>query len=71
MIQKIFAKNIKALRLKKNLTQAQLGARAGLSRDGYQKIERMITWVSPENIDAIAKALGVHPTELFKPLKKI
>lgn len=53
------AERIKRLRERTGLSQVDFADRAGLSREGYQKIERGIT-MKPDNdtIRAIAKAAG-------------
>lgn len=65
MIKELFVKNLLALRSKSGMTQAGLAAAAGIAHRYYVKIEHGESWPSPENMDAIAKALGANPSALF------
>lgn len=62
---KKFARNLKALRLKKGWTQEELARRADLHRTYIGSIERYERNVSLLNIERIAKALGVHARDLL------
>lgn len=62
---KKFARNLRALRLKKGWTQEELARRADLHRTYIGSIERHERNVSLLNIERIAKALRVHPRDLL------
>lgn len=59
-------KNIKEIRVKKGLTQEELGKRVGISKQGislYEKNKRRLTL---EMLDKIAKALNCERYDIFK-----
>jgi transcriptional regulator with XRE-family HTH domain len=60
------ANNLKALRLKKNLSQEGLAFEAGLHRTFVAHVERGVRNISIDNIDRIANALGTTASELLK-----
>ena len=43
----------------------ELAEQAGLSLTLVSETERCLKWPRPESLEAIAKVLGVRPTELF------
>jgi transcriptional regulator with XRE-family HTH domain len=55
---------LKELRERKLLTQAELGAAAGVSRDQVSRIERDEVDPRFSTIRKLARALGVDPSEL-------
>jgi transcriptional regulator with XRE-family HTH domain len=57
-------KTLKTLRTKKNLSQATLAKRAGLSREYVNKIEAGRYDPPLSTLNSLAKALGVPVTEL-------
>lgn len=61
-----FGKNVRALRLKKGLSQEKFAEICDLHRTYIGGIERGERNVSFNNIIAIAKALGVVISKLFK-----
>ena len=61
----LFAERIKAYRKLRNLTQEQVGERAGLSYKHIGQIERQEVNPSLEAMAKIAKALEVHLCELL------
>lgn len=61
----LIARNLKALRKLRNLSQFELSERAGCSATLIGNIETCKRFPSPENIDAIAQALGVRPENLL------
>jgi len=66
-ILKNFGERVKELRLKKGITsQMDLANKAGLDRTYIGGIERGERNVALENIEKIAKTLGVSIEELFK-----
>lgn len=68
--KKLFALNLRCLRVATGLSQEALAERAGLHRTYVSSIERAERNVSLENIFKLAKALGVDPRELLAPEKK-
>lgn len=59
-------KNIKKLRKKANLTQAQVAKKADLNVNYFAVIERGEVTTSSEKLTRIAHALGVSVTEITK-----
>lgn len=57
-------KNLKRLRERRLLTQAELGERAGVNRDQVSRIERDEVEPRFSTIRKLAGALGVDPAEL-------
>jgi transcriptional regulator with XRE-family HTH domain len=64
-ILKVFAKNVRALRLQKGWTQQDLAQRADLHRTYIGSIERYERNVSLLNVERIARALGVGVKDLL------
>ncbi|MBI2356131.1 MAG: helix-turn-helix transcriptional regulator [Candidatus Doudnabacteria bacterium] len=64
-IKKQLGQRIKELRLKAQYSQEELAAKAGLHRTYMSDIERGERNVSVENIEKIAKALGVKSSDLL------
>jgi len=64
-IKKQLGRRIKELRLKAGYSQEELAAKAGLHRTYMSDIERGKRNVSIENIEKIAKALGVKSSDLL------
>jgi transcriptional regulator with XRE-family HTH domain len=64
-IKKQLGQRIKELRLKAGYSQEELAAKAGLHRTYMSDIERGERNVSVENIEKIAKALGVKSSDLL------
>lgn len=58
-------KNVRALRLERGLTQAQLAEIAGVNQATVSKVERGETNITMDKIEAIAAALKVEPVQLF------
>jgi transcriptional regulator with XRE-family HTH domain len=65
-IKKIFGKNVRFQRQKLNLSQEKLAELCNLHRTYIGAVERGERNVSLENIQKIAKALGVNISILFK-----
>jgi transcriptional regulator with XRE-family HTH domain len=61
----LLALNMKRLRELRGYTQMDLAERVGCSTTLIGNIEIHKRFPSPENLDLIAKALGVSPAELF------
>ena len=63
---KDFGKNLKKVRRSKKVTQEQLAYATGLELSQIGRIERGVINTSISNVFLIAKALDVHPLELWK-----
>lgn len=59
------SKNLKRIRAAQNISQEELGDRAGLHRTYISQVERTVTNVSLDNIYLLAEALRVDPAELL------
>ena len=60
-----FGQRVRAERLKQDLSQEELAAKAGLHRTYIGMIERAEKNLSLKNIEKIANALGVEIYDLF------
>ncbi len=65
-IEKKFGDRIRKLRVDKKLSQEEIAHRAGVHRTYLGGIERGERNPSLRNIAALAKALGVNLSELFR-----
>lgn len=65
-IKKKFGEKLRSIRKKKGLSQEELSFRASLHRTYISDIERGSRNVSLENIEKIAKALGVSTKDLLE-----
>ena len=65
-IRLTLAANLKKLRLEKGLSQEALGFKCKVPDVYISKIERSILNVGVDNLEKIAKALGVKPCELLE-----
>ncbi len=61
------AANVRALRVRRGLTQEQLGERAGIEPRYVQDVERARTNLSFAVFVALANALDVVPARLLRP----
>ena len=61
-----FGKRVQALRMKVEVTQEQLADAAGLTVESISNIERGIYGPKFDNLEKIAKVLGVPVKELFE-----
>lgn len=61
---------MRELRKEKNLTQEKLAHEAGLTTNGYAKIERAETNPKAESLRGIAKALGVSMEVLIPKIEQ-
>lgn len=66
-IQKAFGARVRALRLRKGLSQEQLAELASLHRTYVSSVELGERNISLKNIHRLARALGVSAQELFPP----
>lgn len=64
----VFGKRVRALRQQRRLSQEQLAELGDLDRTYISGIERGVRNVSLRNIEALAQALQVSLSELFKNL---
>jgi transcriptional regulator with XRE-family HTH domain len=62
---KKFGKRLKQVRKSKNITQEDLSYRTEFELSQIGRIERGTVNTSISHVSAIAKALEVHPSELF------
>ncbi|MDI1269484.1 MAG: helix-turn-helix transcriptional regulator [Polaromonas sp.] len=63
----VFARNIRLMRIDAGMSQERLAAEAGLDRTFVGTLERGLRNISVDNIDLIAKALGLPAHELMHP----
>ena len=61
-----FGKKVKAIRLKKAMSQGNVARKLGVSVSYISQIERGIENLSLKGIEKLAKALGVRIDELVK-----
>jgi transcriptional regulator with XRE-family HTH domain len=62
---------IKSLRLKKGLTQEELGERTDLTKGHISQLERDLNSPSIETLFALLEVLGTSPKEFFDDPKKV
>ncbi len=60
-----FGKKVKDERIKKNLSQEKLAEKAGVHRTYIGMIERAEKNITLENIEKVAKALGLKLSDFF------
>lgn len=63
--RKALGKRIQELRMKTNISQAQLGFETGVHRDQIGRIERGVQSPSADTLDAIAEAVGMKIKDLL------
>lgn len=63
----LLSRNLKRLRIGKNLSQLSLAVRAGLTHNFINDIENGKKWLSPKTLAALASALDTKPQEFFAP----
>jgi len=63
-----FGNRVREERLKQNLSQEKLAAKAGVHRTYIGMIERAEKNITLENIEKIAYALGLNLYDLFKEM---
>ena len=61
-----FGEKIREERLKRNLSQEKLATKTGVHRTYIGMIERAEKNITLENIERIAKALGLNLNDIFK-----
>ncbi len=62
----LFAKNLRVVRARKNLSQQALADKAGLSVSYISMLERGERYAPLETIDVLARALGVRALSLLE-----
>lgn len=65
-LREIFSVNMKNARIKKGISQEELAFSSGLHRTYISDVERATRNVSIDNIEKIALALNITPSELLK-----
>lgn len=60
-----FGKKVREIRIKQNLSQEKLATKTGVHRTYIGMIERAEKNITLENIEKVAKALGLSVKELF------
>jgi transcriptional regulator with XRE-family HTH domain len=66
-LRAILSANLKRYRNYRNLSQAELAEKLGISIPFLSDVENSRKWVSPATLVKFAEALGVEPHELLKP----
>jgi transcriptional regulator with XRE-family HTH domain len=64
-LNKQFARRLKAIRIKRQLTQEELAQKTGLSTSFISSLERGIDAPSFKSLESIAQVLNVPVKELF------
>ena len=64
---KIFAQNMRRIRLEKGFSQDELGEQSGLTRNYVGNVERQENSPSLQSMEAVAGALGVCLLSLLTP----
>lgn len=70
MLSMQIGSKIKRLRLKKGLTQEELGERTDLTKGYISQLEREVTSPSIETLFSLLEVLGTTPKEFFEDPKK-
>jgi transcriptional regulator with XRE-family HTH domain len=65
VLEELFPRRLKQLRIEQGVTQEKLGEAVGVDGRTIRRWERGERWPGPGNIQALAKALGVHIRDLF------
>ena len=65
-IREVFARNLKALRRAKGLSQEELAHQADLDRTYVSSLERCVYNASIDVVDRLALVLGVEASELLR-----
>lgn len=65
-IREVFARNLKAARLAKGLSQEELAHRAGIDRTYISSLERSVYNASIDVVDRLACALDLDAAALLK-----
>lgn len=65
----ILAENLRKVRVSRGLSQEKLGELANLHRTYIGSVERAERNISIDNIEALARALGIEPGDLLRGAK--
>lgn len=65
-IREVFARNLRALRRAKGLSQEELAHQAGIDRTYISALERSVYGASIDVVDRLAAVLGVEASEMLK-----
>ena len=65
-IREIFARNLRAIRQAKSLSQEELAHQAGIDRTYISSLERSVYNASLDVVGRLAKALGIESAELLR-----
>jgi transcriptional regulator with XRE-family HTH domain len=65
-VRRLLAKNVRRLRKAKSLSQPALATDAGLHQYIISKVENERLDIRIDTVAKLARALGVHPRELFE-----
>ncbi|HEX6706083.1 MAG TPA: helix-turn-helix transcriptional regulator [Albitalea sp.] len=63
------AAHVRALRLARDVSQEKLAEQAGFHRTYVSQLERGVTNISVDNLERLARTLGVDVSELLLPSK--
>jgi transcriptional regulator with XRE-family HTH domain len=66
-LRQVFARNVRLMRISVGLSQERMAAEAGLDRTFVGTLERGERNISIDNIELIAKAIGLPAYELMHP----
>jgi len=66
-LRAILSANLKRYRNYRNLSQAELAEKLGISIPFLSDVENSRKWVSPATLVKFAEVLGIEPHELLKP----
>jgi transcriptional regulator with XRE-family HTH domain len=64
-VRLIFARNLRRLRERQNISQLELSSLTGLTHNFINDIENCKKWISPETLAKFATALQVQPFQFF------
>lgn len=65
-LQTRLAANVRAYRLSRGYSYAEVAERSGLSEIAWRKIENGERWAGPDTLAALALALRVEPATLLR-----
>lgn len=71
IVREQFAKRLYRALINKGWTQSELARQANLTRNAVSTYMRAQALPTPNNLEALAKALGVAPEELLPPVGQV